>query len=62
MIIHNTPEMDELEKIYEPYEEGCHLKSDAPAEAVEAFEKYLELFNEAKRKWIEIELNTYDIK
>jgi len=41
MIIRNTPEMDELEKIYEPYKEGCHLKSDAPAEAVEAFEKYL---------------------
>lgn len=40
MIIRNTPEMDELEKIYKPYMEGCHLKSDAPAEAVEAFEKY----------------------
>lgn len=62
MIIRNTPEMDELEKIYKPYMEGCHLKADAPEEAIEAFEKYLELFNEAKRKWIEIELNTYDIK
>ena len=46
----NTPEMDELKKIFKPYEEGCHLVEDAPQEAVEAKRKFMELFDaETKR-------------
>lgn len=45
-----TEEMTELRKIFEPYEEGCHLKEDAPQEAVEAKKKFMKLFEiEAER-------------
>ena len=37
-------EIRDLRKIYEPYEEGCHLREDAPPEAVEAKRKYSEWF------------------
>ena len=32
-------ELVELEKIYDPYMEKCHLREDAPKEAIEALEK-----------------------
>lgn len=39
-----TEEMRRLEQIYEPYEEGCHLKDDAPQEAIEAKKEFDRLF------------------
>lgn len=38
-------EIQELEKIYEPYIVGCHLEN-APKEALEAFEKVKKWFIE----------------
>ncbi len=44
-----TPEMDKLRKIYKPYEEGDHLKENAPAEAVEAREEFYRLLHEIEQ-------------
>lgn len=51
-----TKEMEELRKIYEPYEEGCHLVKDAPPEAVEAKKRFNELFKLEYQKGLEIEM------
>ena len=39
-------ELEELEKIYDPYMEKCHLREDAPKEALEALEKAKEIMLE----------------
>ena len=39
-------EIRELEKIFKPYMEGCHLKEDAPIEAIEALEKHDKWYEE----------------
>lgn len=51
-----TDEMHELEKIFEPYEEGCHLMESAPKEAIEAWKKYCRLFEEEREKNSNIDL------
>lgn len=51
-----TDEMHKLEKIFEPYIEGCHLIENAPKEAVEAWEKYCRLFEEERAKNSNIDL------
>ena len=51
-----TDEMRKLEKIFKPYEIGCHLVEDAPKEAVEARDKYYELWNVEKKKNSRIDL------
>ena len=47
MRVLSNKEMRELEKIFEPYEEGKGFKliSSAPEEAVEAFKKYREIWH-----------------
>ena len=49
-----TEEMRELRKIYEPYKEGCHLRADAPIEAVEAEKKFMKLFKEMSKREAEL--------
>ena len=44
-------EIRQLEKIYEPYQEGCHLVENAPKEAVEAFNKELEWYKKVQGDW-----------
>ena len=40
MVFREYPkELKELEAIFEPYMEKCHLREDAPKEAKEALEK-----------------------
>ncbi len=51
-----TDEMHELEKIFEPYQEGCHLVKNAPQNAVEAWEKYCKLFEIEREKNSNIDL------
>lgn len=51
-----TDEMHKLEKIFEPYKEGCHLIENAPKEAVEAWKKYCRLFEEERAKNSNIDL------
>ena len=51
-----TDEMHELEKIFEPYKEGCHLVENAPKSAVEAWEKYCKLFEIERNKNSDIDL------
>ncbi|MDD7058274.1 MAG: hypothetical protein PUI03_04580 [Erysipelotrichaceae bacterium] len=47
MIFKELPkELADLEKIYGPYLEQCHLREDAPKEAVEALEKARKLASE----------------
>lgn len=46
----NTPEMDRLKEIFKPYEEGCHLVENAPTEAVEAKNRFMELFEAEEKK------------
>ena len=46
MRIQYTDEMLELRKKFEPYEDGSHLKLDAPSEAKEAYEKYFAIIAE----------------
>ena len=41
-------EIRKLERIFNPYIEGCHLVENAPEEAVEAFNKYFEWIKEAQ--------------
>lgn len=49
MIFKELPkELADLEKIYGPYVEQCHLKDTAPKEAVESLEKAKKLF----RRWV----------
>jgi len=48
-----TPEMIELRKIFEPYEGGGILVKDAPKEAVDAYNKFYELFKIERQKNIE---------
>ena len=33
-------EIRKLERIFKPYMDGCHLREDAPQEAVEALKKH----------------------
>ncbi len=47
------PEMEELRKIFEPYKDGGLLVKDAPKEAVDAYNKYHELFEIEFKKNIE---------
>ena len=54
MRITNTKEMDELEKIFKPYEKGCDLVENAPPEAVEAYNKYYELFKKEREEYSRI--------
>ncbi len=58
------PEMKELRKIFEPYEDGCFLAKDAPKEAVDAYNKYYELFDMQYKnniEWIcQAEFNYHD--
>ena len=42
--------MRELRKIFEPYKDGCFLAKDAPKEAVDAYNKYYELFDMQYKK------------
>ena len=51
-----TDEMRELEKTFRPYESGCHLVENAPKEAIEARDKYYELWNVEKKKNSRIDL------
>ena len=51
-----TDEMHELEKIFEPSEDGCHLVETAPKAAVEAWEKYCKLFEIERNKNSDIDL------
>ncbi len=59
-----TPEMRELMKIFEPYEDGCVLVKDAPKEAVAAYNKFCELFDNEYKKilngFIKIEFDYLD--
>ena len=55
MILYDTPEMTELKKIFEPYQEGCHLVDNAPNEAIIAEKKYMQL----SRKQTEDEINSW---
>jgi hypothetical protein len=50
MILRYTEEVKKLQEIYRPYLDGCHLRDDAPAEAVEAFQKFKDWVNEQYRK------------
>lgn len=45
MILRFPDEIKKLEKIFNPYLIGCHLKENAPEEAKDAFERY--------KAWIE---------
>lgn len=38
-------EIRQLRQVFMPFVEGCRLKKDAPKEAVEALEKFLEWFD-----------------
>ena len=51
MVLMYTDEIKALQKIYKPYMTGCHLKEDAPQEAVEAAKKFKEWVNEQYRKF-----------
>ena len=51
-----TDEMHELEKIFKPYKEGCHLVETAPKEAIEAWQEYCRLFEIEKEKNSDIDL------
>lgn len=51
-----TDEMRELEKIFRPYEDGCHLVENAPQEAVNARNKYYELWKIEKEKNSNVDL------
>ena len=47
MIFKELPkELADLEKIYGPYVEKCHLKENSPKEAVEALEKAKKIVSE----------------
>lgn len=48
MIFDWSDEMKELEKIFKPYVEGCHLVEGAPQEAIEAEKRFMELFKERR--------------
>ena len=50
MILRYSEEVKKLQEIYRPYLDGCHLRDDAPAEAVEAFQKFKDWVNEQYRK------------
>lgn len=39
-------EIRKLKRIFKPYMEGCHLRDDAPPEAIEALEKYDKWYDE----------------
>ena len=39
-------EKKKLERIFEPYIEGVHLREDAPQEAVDAFNEFYKWFGE----------------
>ena len=41
-------EIKALERIFEPYMEGCHLIENAPKEAIEALEKYCEWYRDTQ--------------
>ena len=41
-------EIRKLKRIFESYMEGCHLREDAPQEAIEALEKYDKWYDEAQ--------------
>lgn len=50
-----TDEMRDLEKIFKPYEDGCHLAENAPEEAEKARNKFSNYGNLKIRKilmWI----------
>ena len=47
MVFRELPkELADLRKIYGPYMEKCHLREDAPKEAIEALEKAKEIMLE----------------
>ena len=49
-------EMLKLRKIFEPFEKDCELSKNAPPEAVTAFKKYMELYEEEKERNSRIDL------
>lgn len=51
-----TDEMHELEKVFKPYKSGCHLVENAPQKAIEAWERYCQLFEEERKKNSRIDL------
>lgn len=57
MVFLDTPEMEELDKIFRPYMDGAKLRKDAPKEVVEAHDRYFELFmkqrEEEVKTWFE---------
>ena len=57
MVFLDTPEMEELDKIFRPYMDGAKLRKDAPKEVVEAHNRYFELFRkqheEEVKSWFE---------
>lgn len=57
MRVCSTEEMEKLREIFAPYEEGCHLVKDAPKEAIEAKERYRELFKIEQKRNRDIDFN-----
>ena len=52
MTLRRTPEQEKLEEIFRPYMDGCHLRDDAPPEAVEAHDKYFEIYEKTRQEEI----------
>lgn len=46
MVIVYPEKVKKWQEKYEPYLVGCHLKDDAPQEAIDAFQKFKEWVND----------------